>query len=82
MKSILNRNKVTSLADRLPRFGYQVRYAHFITKTPRQKWLTPLLALPARRPEQVSEKCIGKISRKIKILFVPLQRLIIVSHYK
>jgi hypothetical protein len=31
----------------LPSFGYQVRYAHFITKTPRQKngyaviWLCP-----------------------------------------
>jgi hypothetical protein len=30
----------------MPSFGCQVCYAHFTTKTPRQKWLPPYLARP------------------------------------
>ena len=35
---------------KIPSFGCQIRYAHFTTKTPRQKWLTPYLALPTHHP--------------------------------
>ncbi|MDR0206693.1 MAG: hypothetical protein LBI45_05495 [Bacteroidales bacterium] len=43
MKSVLNRNKITPLADRLPSFRCRVRYAHTATKTPRKKMANAII---------------------------------------
>jgi len=40
----------------LPSFGYQVRCAHFITKTPRQKTATPLFGFAHPPPKTINQK--------------------------
>ena len=50
----------------LPSFGRQVRYAHFTTKTPRQKWLRHIWLCP---PAALLRKRSRKTKKKLSCVF-------------